>query len=382
MSVDISETVSFYDYRPDRYADPLGAREILIDIPEMMEDRDPRPLINAVQSLTPAVPIHELPRIWEPGVALGALNVVDTAVSALRRRLTFPFEFAPELMPAAEGLATIAGRVDGAPLVPRATGDIYPYPMFLNDMGRVATFSNLEAEITFLDDIGASFEAARRGAAAMSDMDLLHHTNEHVAARLDYVTEQIKEVHRRTMHTMRTYGKQAEAGLGTFAETHQLNFKGWQWPGSSERIDASSAAQLPSKEVEWMLRGFGASTDMNGSAYALSRFYIPNIAYTPRGRLAEVDKFKQANDGMSVFEYLIKLPEDSPRRAAIGAAYVRLAKAFSSFSIAHNKGLQRDAEYRVKKWKGGGGFDFEDLQMLQDERDDHLAIAERLFLAA
>jgi hypothetical protein len=370
------ESPTIPPYNTNDNVDALGARPILLDLPYYNNADNVRMIMRGVLKLVPQGPVSELPHIYEPGVALGAIADTDMAISSARRFIEDPVGETPGLEPTLVELADIATEVDGAPKdTYRATLDTYTQPRLLAYHGLLdhAMFTRLGSERTFVSETGLSFDAMRRAAAVMTSADLFNEPTEELVARLDFAAEQATTMFNSTLRAMSAYRNEK---AGPFASVHRPYFDPYVVNG--KLLDAASAAQSPTKEVEFVLRGVGTNIAEGGEAESFGRFYMHNLPYTPAARQKEVEDYVSRNGALSMFSY-ITLLDPGERRDQLGAAYVRAMKALTAFSKAHNGGVERDFRQRAEGAKGGGGFDNKDLRNLMVERRNHLVLAQELF---
>jgi hypothetical protein len=396
----------FPAYGPNSHLDPAGAIPYLTQLPTMNRDNDVGAIMRGLEGLIPPNgDVSRLPGIWHSGGALALQSDIDMGVSSALRLGADPIQEYPDLTPMMLRTAAVAHEVNGAPAEhPRSVVDGYVAPRFIQGAGYVA-FRGIGSELSFLTETRYSHNVTREAAAVMSEMDFQNDPVDELVARLDFAAEQIGAMMHSTLRVMKVY---AQEPLGPFAEVHQPFFR----PaiiGGKQR-DASGAAQMPPKEVEWFARGLGANTGVGeqgyllangdfhqvadgdeqeamypmaegaryvnsrGDAHQLGRFYLPNIQHTPVGRRKEVEKFERTN-GQSVFHFLKNLSPSDPRRMMLTPAYLRLMSSFTSFGSAHGAGVARDFTKRTKGAKGGGGYDNVDLRLLLQERRAHLHVA-------
>jgi hypothetical protein len=363
-------TLDVLPYGPNWGVDPLGAAPVLEKLPSLNQARAVRPLSQALDNLVSQDSITELPGVYEPGGALGAISDLDMVMMSLRRLGVEPAEGRPQLTFALAGLAMIAAEVDGGPKNGlRSTLDTYIFPRPLPS-GERAMLSGLPSEAVFVDQLRRTFIGMQAADTAMGEVDLERAELEEFEWSLGLAQAATDDMFAANNTVQQAYRNPPN---GPFARTHRPYFEPLMIGGTKR--SAPSGDQSAFKEMEFMLRGVDGDMTPGGNAEFFGKFFEPNIDYTPAYRRANVEKFIDTNGGTSFFTYIHELPKGE-KRSRLAVAYLGVVGAMRGFSRAHGGVVQRDFKLRPNpNGTGGGGYSVKEVLSLKDERDEHFSRA-------
>jgi len=281
----------------------------------------------------------------------------------------------------------IGTEVDGAPpRNERIILDGYIQPRILPN-GDPVMFTGSNGERLFISSLGTAFTGIRRAVSALSSVKLRPNPSvddvDELVYGLDLAKAAATSMHDANEKVTDVFDRDPKSG--PFGSKFQPFFPELIIEGKA--VKPSSGIQSGSPEMGLLLRAIDGDANPGGNAEYLAQFHNENVRYIPAYRLAEIAQYVANNRSeltgrpISIYTHIRNLPPGEARDR-LARAYLGAVAADAGFSTRHYGTTLKDAIKNRQPdangdYRGGGDKTMRQLKGYRDERNRHVAEAQR-----